>query len=387
MRVLVTLQQVIREGFPKYARSRCLPLHVHTAMRAIADCGTAAMGGHVWVCPDGHEVRVAYNSCRHRACPRCAWSRTESWLAERLAQLLPCDAYHVIFTVPHELEPLWFADRRSLVAVLFESVRRTLLELLADPKYLGARAGVIATLHTWSRTLGFHPHAHCLVTGGGYDGSQWKAVRNGYLLPFRVVRKLFRGKFVAAVRRLLATGKLLLPAGWSRDRAENVLRLVGQKKWNVHVCERYAHGRGVVRYLGRYVRGGPLRNHQLVSAANEVVVFRYMDHRAGEKKLLALEQSQFVQRLTWHVPEPGQHVVRYWGLYAHDQVPWLEAARCALGGEGAAAERLPAASTGSKPPAGESTGAPNEPVCKTCGKALVETRWGRGREPPRGVHA
>jgi hypothetical protein len=374
---LVTLQQVLRESFPEYARSRRLPLHVHAAARALVDCGTAAMGGHAWACPEGHETRVAYNGCRHRSCPRCAGRRTETWLAERLAQLLPCDHYHAIFTVPHELEALWFADRVRMVDLLFRSVRDTLFELLGDARYLGARPGVIATLHTWGRTLSFHPHLHCLVTGGGFRASGWRAVRNGYLLPFRVVQKLFRGKFLAAVRQALARHQLTLPSGFSRERIESLLRLVGQKNWNVHIRARYAHGRGVLVYLGRYLRGGPIRDRQLVLATERVVVFRYTDSRDGEKKLLPLPREHFVQRVTWHVPEPGRHLVRYFGLYARDQAEELERARGVVPPieerEAPAPQRLP-------------NSAPTDLRCTTCGQPLVElTVWGRGREPPRGL--
>lgn len=376
---MVTLQQVVRECFSAYARSRRLPLHVHAAARAIAECGTATMGGHVWECPEGHETRVAYNGCRHRACPRCAGRRTEAWLAARLAQLLPCDHYHAIFTVPHELEPLWFADRVRMVDLLFRSARDTLFELLDDERYLGARPGVIATLHTWGRTLSFHPHLHCLVTGGGWSASGWKAVRNGYLLPFRVVQKLFRGKFLAAVRQALVRHQLTLPSDFSPGRVESLLRLVGAKKWNVHIRERYAHGRGVLVYLGRYLRGGPLRDRQLVALTEHAVVFRYTDHRDGQKKLLPLARAHFVQRLTWHLPEPGRHVVRYFGLYARDQAATLARARTAVppSAEAAAHAALQASAPRS---------APFERRCVMCGRPLIEvSSWGRGREPPRGL--
>jgi hypothetical protein len=293
-----------------------------------------------------------------------------------LVQLLPCDHYHAIFTVPHELEALWFADRVRMVDLLFRSVRDTLFDLLDDAPYLGARPGVIATLHTWGRTLSFHPHLHCLVTGGGFRASGWKAVRNGYLLPFRVVRKLFRGKFLAAVRQALVRGQLTLPREARRERVESLLRLVGQKNWNVHIRERYAHGRGVLVYLGRYLRGGPIRDRQLVSATERVVVFRYTDPRDGEKKLLPLPREHFIQRVTWHVPEPGRHLVRYFGLYARDQVATLEAARGAVPPTAEAIESPTPRVRAPSP-------APVEWLCSTCGRPLVEvTTWGRGREPP-----
>src|SRR5207237_3008495 len=171
---------------------------------AVMQCRTAALGGHIQACPDGHVLRVWYNSCRHRSCPQCTYLQTERWLALQQARLLACDHYHVIFTLPHELNPFWLANVRVMSALLFQTVRETLTTLLADPQYLGAQPGIIAALHTWSQTLVLHPHLHCLVTGGGLtpDG-HWKAVRNGFLLPVRVVMAVFRGKMLDALRRAL----------------------------------------------------------------------------------------------------------------------------------------------------------------------------------------
>jgi hypothetical protein len=299
----------------------------------------------------------------------------EPWLAARLAQLLPCDHFHVIFTIPHELEPLWHGQRALLQGLLFECVRDTLLELLADAKYLGARPGVIATLHTWGRTLSFHPHVHCLVTGGGLSPEGWRSVRNGYLLPVRVVRKLFRGKLLARLRQGIAQGRLRLPSGFSRVRLESLLRRLGTRTWNVHLRERYAHGRGVLAYLGRYLRGGPISNRRLVALTDRAVVLRYTDHRDARSKLLALPIEHFVQRLTWHVPEPRLHLVRYWGLYARDRSAEREAARQAL------APPLPGAA--SAPPCHGARPTPAASPCSTCGRPLALVAvWGRGRAPP-----
>jgi hypothetical protein len=222
---------------------------------------------------------------------------------------------------------------------------------------------------------------HCLVTGGGASASGWKTVRNGYLLPVRVVRALFRGKLLAALRTDLAEGRLALPPGVSRVRLESLLRLLGRRTWNVHLRERYAHGRGVLVYLGRYLRGGPISNRRLVGLTDHAVVFRYVDHRDGHSKLLALPLAHFVQRLTWHVPEPRLHLVRYWGLYARDQSTEREAARHALG--------TPPPETladGSRPrPLGVASGAE---TCIHCGRPLVQLAvWRRGREPPRALAA
>jgi hypothetical protein len=209
---LVTLHTIFQDAFPAYEQTHPLPSHVRKAARALMQCRTAALGGHVQACPDGHMARIWYNSCRHRACPQCAYLQTEHWWARQLARLLACDHYHVIFTLPHDLNPLWLANVPLMSTLLFQVVRETLFDLLADPKYLGAQPGMIAALHTWSQTLGLHPHLHCLVTGGGLtpDG-HWKAVRNGFLLPACVVMAVFRGKMLGALRRAFARDALVLP--------------------------------------------------------------------------------------------------------------------------------------------------------------------------------
>jgi hypothetical protein len=194
---LVTLQAIFQAAYPAYEQTHPLPSYVRKAARAIMQCRTAALGGHVQACPDGHMSRIWDNSCRHRSCPQCAYLQTERWLALQRARLLACDHYHVIFTLPHDLNPLWLANVPVMSTLLFQAVRDTLVELLADPKYLGAQPGIIAALHTWSQTLVLHPHVHCLVTGGGLPpAGQWGAVRHGFLLPARVVMAVFRGKML-----------------------------------------------------------------------------------------------------------------------------------------------------------------------------------------------
>src|SRR5256886_12042340 len=204
---LITLQDISCEGYPESERTHALPAHVRRAARAIMQCRTAALGGHVQACPDGHIARVWYNACRHRSCPQCASLQTERWLTLQQARLLACDHYHVIFTLPHDLNPLWLANVSVMTTLLFQAVHDTLRTLLADPKYLGAQPGIIAALHTWSQTLVLHPHVHCLVTGGGRtsDGPR-KAVRHGVLLPARVVMAGVLGGPAAARRRAWTRG-------------------------------------------------------------------------------------------------------------------------------------------------------------------------------------
>ena len=221
---LVTLQTIFQDAFPAYEQTHPLPRHIRRAARAIMQCRTAALGGHGQACPDGHMARVWYNSCRHRSCPQCAYRQTERWLTLQRARLLACDHYHVLFTLPQDLNPLWLANVAVMTTLVFQAVRATLVELLVDPKYLGAQPGIIAALHTWSQTLVLHPHVHCLVTGGGLtpDGS-WKAVRHGFLLPVRVVMAVLRGKLLAAIRQALARELLVLPEGIRPQQLVNLL--------------------------------------------------------------------------------------------------------------------------------------------------------------------
>src|SRR5262245_34713933 len=274
---LVTLQAIFQDAFPAYEQRHALPAHVRRAAHALMQCRTATLGGHIQACPDGHVARVWYNSCRHRSCPQCAYLQTERWLALQRARLLACDHYHVIFTLPHELNPLWLANVSVMTTLLFQAVRDTLGTLLADSKYLGAQPGILAALHTWSQTLVLHPHRHCLVTGGGLtpDGS-WKAGRNGFLLPVRVVMAVCRGKLRAAIRQALAHEALTLPEAIRPQQMLNLLTRLGhprQTKWNVHIRERYRHGAGVVTYLARYLRGGPIQNARLVACDGARVTF------------------------------------------------------------------------------------------------------------------
>lgn len=327
-----TLQTLFRTSFPDYARHHRLPLHYHRAARAIIHCRTAALGGHVQRCPEGHVAQVWYNSCKNRNCPQCAYLARERWLVKQQALLLDCDHYHVIFTIPSELHPLWCYNRRRLMGLLFDAAHETLFELLADAKYLGALPGLISTLHTWGRNLCLHPHVHCLITGGGLDGTgQWRGVSRGFLLPSRVVMPVFRGKLLAGLRQGLARGELVLPPDWAEQATINQLNRLGRKKWNVHIRERYAHGRGVMNYLSRYVKGGPISNRRLSRCDATQVGFYYVDHRDGKTHEMRLQPDQFIQRYLQHVAEVGSHTTRYYGLYAHGQRSKLQQARACLG--------------------------------------------------------
>jgi len=386
----VFLQEILRCIYPKYCTAHRLPVYLHQAVWALMTCRTAELGGHVEACPEGHVERIHYNSCKHRACPRCAFIQGQEWLTAKLQLLLPCDYYHVIFTLPHDLAPLWRWNVRRMTALLFGAMRDTTLEFLHDPKYLGATPGMLAALHTWGQTLVLHPHLHCLITAGGVTAEgQWQEAKRSFLFPIRAVSVVFRGKFLAALRRELEARRVQLPPDLSEQKVHNLLNKLGRKKWNVHIRERYAHGRGVLTYLSRYLRGGPIAEKRLLSSSAQAVTFWYADNREpdaqgrGTRKTLSLSAKEFLARLLTHVPPPGLQVVRSFGVFATSARPVLATCRAQLGAmEEPAAEPTETLSPSDHPVFCRWL---RPRICPQCGRTLfVRETFGPGalRSPP-----
>ena len=260
-----------------------------------------------------------------------------SWLQQQQAHLLACPHTHIIFTIPEELNTLWLWNRRKMAELLFAAVRDTVLQLLSDRVYLGARPGIISALHTWGSSLVLHPHIHCLVTCGGLtDDERWRTPVKSCLLPAPVVKALFRGKYLASVRHALNRHELSLPPDRSDSQVRSLLNKLGRMKWNVRVEAPYDHARGVVTYLARYLRGGPISNRRIVSCDGETVRFRVKDYRnspvSGQtaRRILPLSVDEFLRRVLLHVPIPRMHTVRYYGLYARNCTDRLNTARTRL---------------------------------------------------------
>ena len=327
-----TIQQILQEHFDELMGAHSLSAPQCKAAWALRKCRTAALGGHVQRCPNGHVERVWYNSCRNRACPQCNGLARERWLQRTQARLIECAHWHVIFTIPHQLNILWRLNTPAMMDALFGAARDTLLELLCDRRHLGAKPGIQLALHTWTRALALHPHIHALVSDGGMRDGVWVRPRRSHFLPATVVMLLFRGKLLDAVRQLHRGGQLRLPDTLSPECFVSWLNRLGRKvKWNVRVCERYAHGHGVSLYLARYVKGGPFNNTQIVRASDSEVLFRYTPHsepgRLRRSAVLSFSPARFLARVLTHAPETGRHTVRYYGLYAHACAEQLNAAR------------------------------------------------------------
>ena len=332
-----TLRGIFQEHFEAYAGRHRLPAYVHRAAYWIARCRTAELGGHLRRCPAGHTERAFYNSCHQRICPQCQGLATERWLERQRARLLDGAHHHLIFTIPHELNALWCWNRATMAKLLFGAVRETLMELLCDPRHLGAQPAFLAALHTWGRSLSLHPHVHVLAADGGLSAEgAWVKPRRSHFLPARVLMLLFRGKLLAALRHAIEHRTLRRPPDLPHARCAALLNRLGRKKWNVHIRARYAHGQGVAAYLARYLKGGPLKNTQILPAVSGAVRFRYRPHRdeddcSSDPVVMRLTPEAFLARYLAHLPQPGLQSVRGYGLYGPRAGARLDQARAALG--------------------------------------------------------
>ena len=241
-----TLQSVFKAGFGNYQKRHGMSMDQYRAAEAIMTCQSETLGHEEWAClKDGHSERQNH-SCRHRSCPRCHSAQTQAWLERLEARLLPTDHFHVVFTLPHELNPVWQHNRRWCSDKLFKASAETLQQLLADERHLGAEVGMVSVLHTWGRTLSFHPHVHVLISGGGLSGDTWRIARHDYLLPVAVVKAKFRGKWLSWLNAAYEAGEIDLPADWTEKDWRKALSRVAGKTWNVRIQEGYRQGRGVI---------------------------------------------------------------------------------------------------------------------------------------------
>jgi Putative transposase/Transposase zinc-binding domain len=377
-----SMQEVFAKHFDAFAQGRRLHLRELSAAHSIRTCYTAERGGHLDYCAQGHLQREVFYACRHRSCPRCAKRPRQAWVQAELDRLLACPHFHVVFTLPHELLGLWEFNRQAFSDLLFDCVRLSLLQLLGDPRHLGATPGLLLSQHTWGRTLSHHPHIHALVSAGGLNAkAQWCATREGFLLPLKPLRKLFSGKLLARLREVLPTWSL--PPQQTLEHWLGVIKSLYRKHWNIQISAPYSHGRGVALYLARYAKGGPLPADRALQLKHSQVSFGYTDHRDARAKALRLPANEFIARVLWHAPPKGSHTVRHAGLYASAGARKRGAAALALACAqltGAAqwplAARPLAATAPQRPPDRPPTPVlpPPPNLCPSCSKPLLRLR-------------
>jgi hypothetical protein len=320
VRPSLEVAEIVRRFGDELLSSRVLGFEQRQALEHIEQCRTARLGGHLDVCPDCGHQRPAYNSCRDRHCPKCQWLLSQRWLDSRLERMLPIHHFHVVFTLPSELRRLVLYNRRQLFALLFESASAALKKLAADDRRLGAQLGITAVLHTWSRDLSFHPHIHCVVTGGGVNADgQWVGTRPGFLFPVRVLGKLFRGIFLDALKRLAARGELRFDGKCARlasaSEWQHLIDKLYRKRWNTYSKKPFGGIESVHRYLAKYTHRIAISNRRLVSFDEQSVVFYT---RNG--KTASLAPLSFLARFICHVLPKAFVRIRHFGLYASANV-------------------------------------------------------------------
>lgn len=320
----VELADIVRAHGAVYQPAHPLCRAQRRALRAIATCRTAALGGHRAVCPACGAERITYNSCRNRHCPKCQRVATERWLTARRREVLPIPSFHVVFTLPHALNPLAQSHPRLIYRLLFHAAASTLTRFGRDPRHLGGALGVTAVLHTWGQPLTQHVHVHCVVTGGGLarDGTRWIPARPGFLFPVRALAQVFRGRSLAGLRQAFDRGDLHLTGGLA-TLAEPAafaawLDELRAQAWVVYCKAPFAGPEHVLAYLGRYTHRIALSNDRLLAVADGRVRFRWRDYADGNRvKGLDLDADEFLRRFRLHVVPDGFVRIRHFGLLAN----------------------------------------------------------------------
>ena len=307
------LAQIFRAHAPPLER---LGHDRRRVVQDIVSCRTPVLGGHLQVCDHcGREIPF-YNSCRNRHCPKCQSLEQARWVEAQARSLLPVEYFHLVFTVPSTLHPFFLADRRRSYALLFGAALETLHDVCR--RRLGGVPGTIAVLHTWTQTLAFHPHVHCIVTGGGLTQSRdrWISSRPGFLVPVRVLSRVFRGKLLDCFDRTLQTHT----AGLGASLGHQLLRQAAAREWVVYSKAPMAGPEQVLRYLGRYTHRIAIGNERLVALQEGRVTFRYRDRRRGNaRRVMTLEARDFIDRFLLHVLPRGFVRVRHYGFQANGQ--------------------------------------------------------------------
>jgi hypothetical protein len=294
-------------------------------MSAIEHCRSAALGGHVERCQDCGHSRIAYNSCRNRHCPKCQVVAARDWLAAREADLLPVGYFHLVFTLPAEIAPIAYQNKAVVYDLLFRAAAETLLTIAADPKHLGARIGATAVLHSWGSAMTHHPHVHMIVPGGGIslDGTRWVRCRPGFLLPVRVLSRLFRRLFLAGLADAHTAGRLTFFGEFEglcrREAFAAHLAPLRRKNWFVYAKPPFAGPEAVLAYLARYTHRVAISNSRLLGLDERGVTFRYKDYRRNGQaryRTMTLAPDEFIRRFLLHVLPKGFHRIRHYGLLA-----------------------------------------------------------------------
>lgn len=323
-RPALELADVFHRHGPAYRQRQAPPVSHLRVMRAVETCRTAALGGHRERCQGCGFERIAYNSCRNRHCPKCQSADKLDWLQQRKQELLPIPYYHLVFTLPEPLSALALQNKKELFGILFTASAETLLTIAADPQHLGARIGFFSILHSWGQNLLFHPHIHCVVTGGGLapEGDRWIPSRPAFFLPVRVLSRLFRRLFLDTLARRFEhlhfhgeLAPLACPSAFAQWLAP-----LRTQEWVVYCQPPFGSPQQVIEYLGRYTHRVALSNQRLLAIDEDSVTFQHKDYRSSQPQFwrpMTLSGEEFIRRFLLHVLPDGFQRIRYYGLLAN----------------------------------------------------------------------
>lgn len=304
--------------------------YISKTMQALLNCRTAQMGGHVDVCTNCKHTRISYNSCRNRHCTKCQTTNKERWIEHHSDRLLGVKYFHVVFTLPHDLNGLCIRYPALMYNLLFESAWKTLDGFSQNKNHLGAAGGMTAILHTWGQQLMLHPHIHCIVPGGGIEeNGNWKNTKSQgkYLFPVKEIKKVYRAKFVAGLRKLVKQGKI-------NDPGKKLMDELFKKDWVVYAKRPFNNSKGVMEYIGRYSHKIAISNHRILNITQEEVSFSYKDYRAGgKKKTMTLKGEEFLRRFALHILPKAFVKIRHFGIMSSRQTNRLHAVKCLMQGQ------------------------------------------------------
>jgi Putative transposase/Transposase zinc-binding domain len=375
-RPAVEVADIFRHRGPAWRASHAghVSLDQLKVMSALERCRTAALGGHVERCEACAHLRISYNSCGNRHCPKCQAAAAKEWLADRQAELLPVPYFHVVFSLPGPIADIAYHNKAVVYNLLLKTAAETLITIAADPKHLGARIGLTAVLHTWGSALTHHPHAHIIVPGGGIspDGEHWTACRPNFLLSVGVLSRLFRRLFLEKLTAAYKARRLQFFADQAALAEPTAFqtRLAALRKieWVVYAKRPFGGPDAVLAYLSRYTHRVAIANSRLVAFDGERVTFKWKDYRAkadARYKLMTLDADEFIRRFLIHVLPDGFHRIRHYGLFANaNRANNIALARQLLG--------MPAAPSSSDSDGAEAGHADEEwNTCPSCGGRMV----------------
>lgn len=322
LRGSVEVADIFRMHAEKYCKENVLTPEQHRVINAIKNCRTSVLGGHAFQCDYCPAIVCSYNSCRNRHCPKCESFKSALWLEERKAECLPVPYFHVVFTLPHELNNLALYNKKVLYNLLFQSAWETLKTLGEDKKRLDGEMGMLSVLHTWGQNLSVHNHVHCIVPGGALQSNgNWKSSKK-YLFPVKVLSKLFRGIYISDLRKLYEEGQLVLPDKLTDKLLaidfDQLLNELMSKEWVVYAKEPFSSTENLLNYLGRYTHKIAISNHRILSCNEHDVSFKWRDYSDDNKqKVMKLKPEEFMRRFLTHVLPKGFMRIRSFGFWAN----------------------------------------------------------------------